>query len=619
MSACALLPLAFDPASARPFVGPKLIAVLGLGSVAFAMLLLSGRPRLHPTLVVVIAAHIVALTLATGLSIAPGTSLMGDYYRGMGLATRVGAIGLAMLIGSVAGHGESSMRSMLRVIVATTLVVATYGVVQALGLDPMFGRDALEQINRVGVTEVRIISTLGHPNFVGQFLLFGTGASVALAALESRTALRVAAIIACGVVAIGAIASGSRGAWLAIVIQAMVLLWFGAWSARRASWNWRRVAPIAGIAVLAIAVAGVVLHGPIGEQIEIRSRSFRSDAMTGSSRTLLWRDALPMARSFAVHGSGPETFVLAFAQFESAELERREPYALYDSSHNVLLDALLLSGGLGLATVLGLVFVAARSIARTLRSPRGRPRHLAAVGLGVGLLGYLFDGMFVFDTIPTALYFYVFVALAVSLEVEMDTAPAEWAPPWRRTIAAVAVLATFALLWPRLWLTLRADRQIATASQLAESGQLRHAVAAGRAAVANAEVLGPSPDVRHLLARVYAHAGDPARPPTDDERSLLVAGVAELDRALMATTTPQLVLSERADLFLRLARTTEAVADLREAVRRAPAFWPARARLARVLLELGDVEGAEREAAIALDYNPESADARAVRDEAAAR
>ncbi|HQR40731.1 MAG TPA: tetratricopeptide repeat protein, partial [Blastocatellia bacterium] len=68
----------------------------------------------------------------------------------------------------------------------------------------------------------------------------------------------------------------------------------------------------------------------------------------------------------------------------------------------------------------------------------------------------------------------------------------------------------------------------------------------------------------------------------------------------------------RADIALRFGDTDRAVSELRTALEIAPAFWPARERLASLLLASGDREDARREAIIALDFNPESIVARTV-------
>lgn len=613
------VPLAFDVESVRPFVGPKLVVVLALGALAPAAVAIVGLARVPRAATVGLCAHAAALAIATALSLVPAVSLAGDYYRGMGLVTRLAAIALALVAARVVVADRSRVVVILRAVLVACALVAVYGIAQVLGLDPIFERAELEQISRAGVTELRIVSTLGHANFVGHLLLFGTGAAVALAGVEARRAARVAAALGGVLVAVGVVASSSRGAWVGLGVQAVALVCLAPAAFGRLAITRRSVAVavIASLAAASLAVA--VARGPVGEQVALRALAFRSDGMTGSGRTLLWRDALPMIGRYAPHGSGPETFVLAFLPYQSAELERAEPYALYDSTHNVLLDAAIAGGVLGLATLVGLLAVAAVALAGAFRrSARGASRALP-LGLGVGLVGYVVGGMFAFDTIATAVYLYLFVALAAATGAAPSDEEERRVPAWRAAVAVALLVAAVAFVWPRLRLVWQSDRQMNVAVERASEGRLTEAIPYGRAAIANAEALGPAPEPRHLLARIYARAGDPARLPTADERALLDAGRAELDAALAHTTTPQLLRAERADISLRFGRADEAMADLREAIRIAPSFWPARARLARVLLEVGEVEEARREAEAALDLNPESVDAKAVLHDASAR
>jgi tetratricopeptide (TPR) repeat protein len=618
VAAVVSVPLAFDPASSRPFVGPKLVAALALGALApAAAVAAGGLSRLSRGALVAFGAHAAALALATAGSLAPAMSFAGDYYRGMGFVTRAALIALAVVAGALVAADASRAVVFLRAMLAASALVAVYAIVQALRLDPIVDPSLLMHTSRAGVTEFRVVSTLGHANFVGHFLLFGAGAAVALAGVAPPRAARIAALGCGALVALGAVVSGSRGAWAGLAIQAVALACLAVPAFGRPALTPRRLAAAAGVVLAAVAVGAPLARGPVGEQVALRALEFRLDGMTGSNRTVLWRDALPMVARYAAHGCGPEAFVLAFLPYTSAELERGEPYAIYDSAHDVLLDAAISTGAAGAATVVALFAVAAVALRRAFRSlPKGRERALP-LGLALALVGYAVGGLFVFDTIPTALYFYLFVAVSVGL-VPRPAGTARGAA-WRAPVAGVLLVAAVAFVWPRLRLVWSADRQMATATARAEVGRLPEAIAFGRAAVENGRALGPAAELGHMLARIYARVGDPTRAPTDEERALIEAGIAEVDRALPYATTPQLLRAERADLLLRCGRVDEARADLGEAVRLAPAFWPARVRLARLLVETGDAEGARREAAAALDLNPESADARAVLDEAASR
>src|SRR5262245_3755146 len=113
------VPLAFDPASARPFVGPKLVVALALGSLAPAAALATrGIGRLPRTALAAFAASALALAVATALSLSPVTSLVGDYYRATGLVTRAAALALALVAGGFVAADASRAVPILRAVAA---------------------------------------------------------------------------------------------------------------------------------------------------------------------------------------------------------------------------------------------------------------------------------------------------------------------------------------------------------------------------------------------------------------------------------------------------------------------------------------------------------------------
>jgi O-antigen ligase len=603
------LPLAVDTASLRPFVGPKLLIALLLGSLAAAALLAwGGAARLGRAMLVAFGAHAVTLVAATALSLQPGVSLAGDTWRGMGLGTRLSLVALALAAGSAAAADRRSLVWMLRAVAAACAVAAAYALAQALRLDPLFDPALLEHTSRAGVTELRPVSTLGHANFAGHLMLFGTGAAVALAGLERAATHRGAAAAAGLLACVGVVVSGSRGAWVALAVQAVTgaALALPAFGRPRAA----RLGVAAAGLVVALGISLAVARGPLAEQLVARAAAFRADNLTGSGRTILWRDALPMVGTYWAHGTGPEVFALAFLPYQSAALTRAEPYALYDSSHNVLLDAAIATGIAGAAALVALFAAAASALVAAWRRAAAGPGRALPLGLGLGLLGYAVHGFFVFDTIATAFYFYLFVALAAAAG-SAGPGPPTFAPRWRAAAAALLVITAAAGLWPRLWYVWRSDRQMALAHELSSRGDLAPAIANARAAIENGAALGPVPELRRLLVRIYARAGDPSRPPGGAERQLLEEGRAEAERALGASTSPHLLLVEEADLAARLGDLDGAVEALRRAAAVAPAFWYARVRLAELLLARGEPAAARAEAVRALELNPESEAARA--------
>ena len=140
-----------------------------------------------------------------------------------------------------------------------------------------------------------------------------------------------------------------------------------------------------------------------------RFRWFQEDPQ-GGARLLLFRDSLTLASRHLLAGIGPETFSAEFPQAQSVELSRAYPDFYHESPHNILLDALTAQGVLGflaLAAFIGLGFYAAREARRT--------EPVLAGILGACLLAGFVAHQFTVFTAPTAVYFYLVVAMLVGL------------------------------------------------------------------------------------------------------------------------------------------------------------------------------------------------------------
>src|SRR5262249_54802362 len=109
---------------------------------------------------------------------------------------------------------------------------------------------------------------------------------------------------------------------------------------------------------------------------------------------------------------GAEGFRKAFLPYKSKELARLAPQINNESSHNSYLDAAISFGLVGvalyvavLASMLSLLF----SCHKLAISGRSR---LILSGIFSSMIGVVVHNFFIFDQIPTGLYFFAFAALA---------------------------------------------------------------------------------------------------------------------------------------------------------------------------------------------------------------
>ena len=449
-----LTPLAFHPFGTLGFEGTKsvlvrlLALVVVLGWVARRgwdgrlpleradLERLVGPPRL---VALALAGYVGSLLLASALSIAPATSVWGSYDRLQGVVTALAWLTLG-IAAAVAGRIGERRQLLLTTWLLGSLPVCLYALAQRLRLDP------IEWLNQPLGTP----STLGSSTALGAYLamllpvtlarmvdaasklrrdtrgrrggwqeLSGDSLAyagwLALAALqgvglllaEVRGAFLGAGVgIAIGVAALGW-RPGRRGAPLLVIGAAMV--------------------SVAGVAVGSLLAAGLPSAGPTGGVSEPADTA--TEDYSVRQRVLIWRATLETVASAgwrAAVGFGPETQALALEARFPAELAARYPDARFDRAHNLIFDALLTTGVLGVILLAVLLWALSRSGIASL-GVTGSDRSTVAGLLGA-LAANLVAGLYAFDSIATGV---LFAMLAGLLVAPLLPPPSGTAPPQR--------------------------------------------------------------------------------------------------------------------------------------------------------------------------------------------
>ncbi|MGH2500582.1 MAG: hypothetical protein ACRDF0_10905, partial [Candidatus Limnocylindria bacterium] len=172
--------LIFDPGGAQAFDLPKSLfsrAVEWLIAATLLLSLASFGPRIVPRTRLHAAAA--AVLLATALSAAFAEqrylALFGEQERYLGL-TFVVDMALLYLAVAVAFRDRADWALLSVALALASVVVCAYALLQAFGLDPV----------RWSGPASLAFSTLGHNNFLGQFLSVAFAAAAAFAVLPRR-------------------------------------------------------------------------------------------------------------------------------------------------------------------------------------------------------------------------------------------------------------------------------------------------------------------------------------------------------------------------------------------------------------------------------------------------
>lgn len=303
--------LVFDPFGASIYEIPKYSFVLiVLGVVLGMKAVWGGKICFNKWVFVFLGMWGLSLLLSTVFSVAPELSFWGSYDRVMGLYSHLVVLVFFILFLDV------EIEVFLKVLIGVGVVSALFAVGQKF-----FG----------GVPEFvgRSYGLMGHPNFLGQFLIFPIWASVYF-----LTKQKWIFVLILGILLLGLLCTGNRASILGVMIGMLFFL--------RNRWI-----------VLGLGGGMVLLFIYLPEMRSMLSRMH------------LWEGALRVFWDNPLIGAGLESFEIVFQKYVNVELLGLEHfYAIADRAHNEYLDILAMQGALGLIVYLAAmisVFVLGRS------------------------------------------------------------------------------------------------------------------------------------------------------------------------------------------------------------------------------------------------------------------
>ncbi|HEU4386909.1 MAG TPA: O-antigen ligase family protein [Blastocatellia bacterium] len=619
------IPLVFSTAVHRTSALPKFALLICGASVVLSLFGLAAASR-QVDLSRAISAwpfrmmslFVFVIALSTVFGDAPVASLFGGYLNQTGFLTHVCFfIVYVGLVSSVPGCG-SRLIWLLWAIALAGLLAGIYATAQFFGRDP-FLSSASYTFNSSGTRLVRPPGTLGHPDALGNFLLYTWPAGLALARLSTGSARRIA-LAACGFSIIAIVLSGTRGAWLgaAAAVLSFAYLELRNRSGRRL--NPRQIGIGLVTAVVLLALVGAI--GPVRRAVFNRARAVITEGITGSGRTYLWHDALKMLPRYAIVGCGPDAFSRAFPPYRSEKLARYSAGIANESSHDMYLDTAI---SYGLPGAMLYVAIIAASLYRLFKPPARASdptRGIVIAGVAPAIIGAAVHNLFMYDQIATGLYFYTFMALALIASGEIDpvarVAPANpvkgsdarlqrvgW---WLAAVAGLTVVV--ASVWYAFSI-LRCDRAVRDAYIAAGKNDIE-------ALEHHCRVAATSPDptraygfaaAQAVLAYVATQPGLRNSIPGGNSGTPVQLRVIAMGRSLAEDSLPRsLSPSDNCVLIAYFALlggdTANCARYAEEAVRLDPFNPSARSLVAEALFAEGDLEDAIREAKAVLDINP---------------
>lgn len=547
------LPLVVDGRLYFPFVTGKgfafrmLVEIALAGAILLALADRRYRPRFSFT-ALLFGLFVAWMALADAFAVNPHKAFWGNFERMEGWVTLAHLFAFFIVAGTVLA-AENLWKAWWRTFVGASGLVCLHGLAQ------------MAHLAKVNGIPTRIDANIGNAEFLAGYLLFAIGVTLWLAFESGRGGWRRHGLFGLAVLqTVIVLASGTRGAADALVVAAGLgsFLWL-----LETGRQGRRVAALS-LAVPAILVATLFLarHAPLVAGNAILARFAHIGVGDLRVRFSLWRMAYEGFLARPMLGWGQEGFPYVFDRFYDPALASGQPW--FDRAHNIYLDELVAGGAPALLLFLAMLAGAAHRLYRGPYSQAGR------IALLAGLVAYGIQGLVVFDNLLSYIPLCALFGLAHTARSTPIGAftrlPQVTTRPLQMIAAPVLIVSLAAVIWSVNVPTLRSGHDLMRVLHPAKGepmrpGYLKQAI--DRRGFASQEII----DKTGRIGLLVVNASDSP----DEARGAFVQ---------------------------------YALDQMRLELDRAPHEARLRLQFARLLRGVGDLDGAAREIARALDEAP---------------
>lgn len=363
----------------------------------------------------------IAFFISTYFSIHPQLSLWGSYSRQQGFYSLINYL-LFFILLILNLRSWPQIRRIIITIMFSSFLVCLYGLLQYFTLDPL---DWKEKALLTG----RIFSSLGQPNFLGQYLIMVIPISFfSLIFITRQLFSRFLVFILILIELFCLLFTYSRAAWLGLLVSLsiFIILFLFIKKYKKIAWS-LIVIGLAGIIFLIsfniIIPRNSILLQP-GEITFVNRLQSVFNLESGSNRIRLyyWQAGLDEFRgaswSRKIFGYGPETLSSIFIKYYRSDWGIYETINTWpDRTHNAIFDIILQFGIFGLlAFILLYVYIITIAIRYLRKLPKSREYWLVVVLLII-LVGYFINNLFSFSLTVGHIYLYIMLAMLVVLTI----------------------------------------------------------------------------------------------------------------------------------------------------------------------------------------------------------
>lgn len=305
---------------------------------------------------------ILSLMLSTLFSIAPELSFWGTYDRVQGFYSQIIYLIFFIIFFSTLNN-KKRQEIFLKILLFVASILSIHAILQHFGIG---------LFNTVGAEEFagRSFATLGHPNSLGQFLLFPIWASVYFLIESKKSKEKIFNLVVFVLLFTALLLSQNRASLLALFISLGLFLGI-----------------TAKIKTAYKIIFGILLFAGFLVIVKILDPSIGSLMV----RAKLWGGALKLFQENPILGSGLETFKLVFQKVSSSDLYSLEKvYSIADRAHNDFIDILVQQGLFGLITYLGIITATIYGIFKSKKIWKNKMLTISAFALFSTLVTNLF-------------------------------------------------------------------------------------------------------------------------------------------------------------------------------------------------------------------------------------
>ena len=549
------------------------------------------------------------IVITTIVSINPATAILGKYRRYDG-AWSYFLYAILFFVTMQYATTLPRVRQLAQTLSFSSVVVAGYGLLQALGLDPLnWGQLPFEQN--------RSFSTYGNPDLLAGFLAFSIFINLGLLFSEEKTEWRRWYWFVLLLNSVVAITAFARSLWVAFFVTIIIF----------ALLMWKQKAkPIkedylfaGGLAAVVSAFIGFSLtrtDSVMNFWTRVQS-IFEFDQGSALTRFQLWDAALAAIAQRPIFGYGLDTFRLIFRHFAPPEYAQAAGFrSVADNVHNFPLQLATGIGVVGAVLFYALLFwVAFLAIRHCLKvTESARPARVLFIGITCACIAYcahLFFGL----SLPGAT-FILWILMGVLLVPHAKTfsfAKVKWMP-------FVAVFLSIVLFVPAAFATrlAAADRAFVYPARLVATGVENFDLDTLRVVKGDAEraiTLNPFYERYYLdYFTIFSHYalqnkinGSPEAPALIEEakekaQHLIDLSPWEYDSYIVVGTF-YLSLGRIAGGLEGRAYLEHAAEFMRDKIERTPTGLHLRVRYAETLIALGEFDEARTQLVFAVEHD----------------